>query len=146
MKNKLFFFVFMAGLLVMVTACAPGTFPQVNTPVSTPRPGSTPAPTTRAGTPVPDGQITVPGVTIQIYNPGPNPLMNTTDAHGSVAGILLGIWHGFISPVTLVVSFMNPAVQMYEVHNDGSQYNLGFFLGIVILFVILSILNGSRRR
>jgi hypothetical protein len=145
MKNKLFFFAFMTGLLVMVTGCAPGTFPQLNTPVPNTRAG-TPVPNTQAGTPVPNGQITVPGVTIQIYNPGPNPLMNTTDAHGSVAGVLLGIWHGVISPVTLVISFFNKDVQMYEVHNDGSQYNLGFFLGIVILFVILGVISGSRRR
>jgi len=136
MKSRLFFFVFMIGLLVSATGCAPGTFPQVNTPV----------PGTRAGTPAPNGQITVPAVTIQIYNPGPNPLMNTTDAHGSVAGVLLGIWHGVISPVTLVVSFFNKDVQMYEVHNDGSQYNLGFLLGIVILFAILGLINGSRSR
>jgi hypothetical protein len=37
-------------------------------------------------------------------------------------------------------------VQMYEVHNDGSQYNLGFLLGIAIVFVILGLLVGSGRR
>jgi len=58
----------------------------------------------------------------------------------------LGIWHGIISPVTLVISFFNKDIQMYEVHNDGSQYNLGFLLGIVILFAILGLINGSRSR
>jgi len=116
MKKKLFFFVLMAIMLVMVAGCAS------------------------------NGQINVPGVSIQIYAPGPNPLVNTTDAHGSVAGILLGIWHGIISPVTLVISFVNKGVQMYEVHNDGSQYNLGFLLGVAIIFLILGALLGSRRR
>jgi hypothetical protein len=136
MKKKLFFFVLMAVMLVMVAGCAPGTVAQINTPV----------PNTQAGTPAPNGQINVPGVTLQINVPGPNPLVNTADAHDRVAGILLGIWHGIISPVPLVVSYFNPNMQMYEVHNDGSQYNLGFLLGVAIVFVILGAIVGSSRR
>jgi len=34
--------------------------------------------------------------------------------------------------VTLVLSFFDQGVQMYEVYNDGSQYNLGFLLGVAI--------------
>ena len=52
-------------------------------------------------------------------------------------GTLLGIWHGIISPVTLRVVFIDPNIQMYEVHNDGSQYNLRFLLGVAIVFVLL---------
>ena len=136
MKKKLFFFVLMAVMLVMVAGCAPGTVAQINTPV----------PNAQAGTPAPNGQIDVPGVSIQINVPGPNPLVNTADAHGRVAGILLGIWHGIISPITLVVSFINPNMQMYEVHNDGSQYNLGFLFGVALVFAILGAIVGSRRR
>jgi len=135
MKKKLFIFVLMAVMFVMVAGCAPGSAVQINTPV----------PNTKAGTPTPGGQINVPGVSIQIYAPGPNPLVNTADAHGRAAGILLGIWHGVISPITLVVSFINPNVQMYEVHNDGSQYNLGFLVGVAIVFLILGAIAGSRR-
>jgi hypothetical protein len=87
----------------------------------------------------------VPGVSIQVYAPGPNPMVKIADAHGRVAGILLGIWHGVISPVTLVISFFNKGVQMYEVHNDGNQYNLGFLIGVAIVFIILGALVGSRR-
>ena len=136
MKKTRFVFVLIVIMLVMVAGCAPGTFGQINTPV----------PNSKASTPAPNGQINVPGVSLQIYSPGPNPLINTTDAHGGVAGVLLGIWHGIISPVTLVVSFFNPTVQMYEVHNDGGQYNLGFLLGVIILFVVLGAIAGSRRR
>ena len=135
MKKKLFIFVLTAIVLVMTAGCAPGAGIQVNTP----------APNTQDGTPVPNGQINVPGVSIQVYAPGPNPLVNTADAHGSPAGILIGIWHGFISPVTMIVSFFNKNTQMYEVHNDGSQYNLGFLVGIAIVFVVLGALIGSRR-
>jgi hypothetical protein len=135
-KKKLFLLVLIAVMLVIVTACASGTVAQINTPV----------PNTKAGTPAPNGQINVPGVSIQIYAPGPNPLVNTADPHGKAAGILLGIWHGIISPVTMVISFVNKDVQMYEVHNNGSQYNLGFLIGVTILFVILGTIFGSRRR
>ena len=137
MKNKLFIFALMTVMFVMVTGCAPGaTIAQINTPV----PGA------KTGTPAPNGQINLPGVSIQIYTPGQNPLINTPDAHGSAAGVWLGVWHGIISPVTLALSFFNMDVQMYEVHNDGNQYNLGFFLGVVVLIVVLGALAGSRRR
>ena len=136
MEKKLFIFALMAIMLLTVAGCTPGTVVQINTPV----------PNTQAGTPAPNGQINVPGVSIQVYAPGPNPTVNTADAHGRVAGILLGIWHGIISPVTLVLSFFNKGVQMYEVHNNGNQYNLGFLLGVAIVLFILGALVGSRRR
>jgi hypothetical protein len=136
MKKKLLFFVLMVVMLGAVVSCAPGTVPQINTPV----------PNTQAGTPAPNGQINVPGVSIQVNAPGPNPMVKKADASNHVAGILMGIWHGVISPITLVVSFINPNVQMYEVHNDGSQYNLGFLIGVAIVFLILGALAGSRGR
>lgn len=135
MKKGLFTLALITVMLVMAAGCAPGTIAQVNTPVP-----STP------GTPAPSGQINVPGVTIQVSAPGPNPLVNTADGHGRVAGILLGLWHGIISPVTLILSFVNQGVQMYEVHNDGSQYNLGYLLGVAIVFVLLGVTARSRRR
>ncbi len=104
------------------------------------------APSTQAGTPAPNGQINVPGGSVQLNAPGPNPLVNTADLGGRVAGALLGLWHGVISPVTLVLSFINHGGQIYEVHNDGSEYNLGFLLGVAIVFVILGGVIGTRRR
>ena len=132
--KKLSIFVLMAVMLGMVAGCAPGTVAQINTPV----------PNTQTGTPAPNGQINVPGISIKTFAPGSNLLVNTPDVYGRVSGILLGLWHGVISPVTLVLSFFNKNVQMYEVHNDGSQYNLGFLLGVALVFVILGALVGSR--
>jgi hypothetical protein len=74
MRKGLFTLALLGVLLGMVAGCAPGTIAQVNTPVP-----STP------GTPAPSGQINVPGVTIQVGVPGPNPLVNTADANGRVA-------------------------------------------------------------
>ncbi len=135
MKKQPLAFALVAVALVLVAGCAPGSIAQINTPV----PGT-------PGVTASNGEITVPGVTIQVNAPGPNPLVHTADARGRIAGILLGLWHGIISPVTLVLSFAKPGVQMYEVHNDGSQYNLGFLLGVALVFVILGATAGSRRR
>jgi hypothetical protein len=54
--------------------------------------------------------------------------VNTAGKSG-VAGFWLGLWHGFICVVTFVVSLFNHDVQMYEVHNNGALYNLGYLLG-----------------
>ncbi|MGB8252160.1 MAG: hypothetical protein WCF08_03020 [Anaerolineaceae bacterium] len=136
MKKIVLIFVLMAAMLVILASCAPGTSIQITTPV----------PNTQGGTVTPNEQINVPGFSIKINVPGPNPLVNTAGTRGSIPGTLIGIWHGIISPVTLVASFINPNVQMYEVHNDGSQYNLGFLVGVAIVFLILGIIGGSRRR
>jgi hypothetical protein len=135
MKKKLLMFVLLAGMLVLAAGCTPNQVAQIYTPVPT-----------QSGAPAPNGQIDVPGVSIQTFAPSPNPLVGTTDGHGRVAGILLGIWHGVISPITLIISFLNPNVQMYEVHNNGGQYNLGFLIGVALVFILLGVFAGSRRR
>lgn len=66
--------------------------------------------------------------------PGPNTLANTPDEQGQVAGVWLGLWHGLIAPVTFVISFFDKNVQVYDVHNDGNWYNLGFLLGMAVFF------------
>lgn len=66
--------------------------------------------------------------------PGPNTLEKTADAKGQTAGFLLGLWHGFISPVTFIVSIFTQNVRFYEVHNNGTWYNFGFVLGAGLFF------------
>ena len=115
--KKILVSVLFALLLVMVAGCAPGSSIQVNTPDST----------------------------IQLSAPGTNPLVNQPDANGRVARAVAGLWHGIIAPVTLVISFFNSDVQMYEVHNAGSEYDLGFLLGLVIVIAVLGLLVRTRR-
>ena len=88
--------ILIALLLVLVTGCAPGSGVEVN----------------------------VPSSTVLLTTPGPNPEQSKEDAAGRVAGIVQGLWHGLIAPVTLIGSFFNPDTQMYEVHNNGKEYNL----------------------
>lgn len=45
------------------------------------------------------------------------------------AGFLWGLWHGGISFFTLVIGIWSDSVQVYEVHNTGGWYDLGFLLG-----------------
>ena len=78
--------------------------------------------------------------------PGPNPELNKPAEGRPVSGLFTGLWHGIISPVTLFISFFTPDIQMYDVFNTGSLYNLGFLLGVAIVFVILGFSGGRGRK
>ncbi len=49
------------------------------------------------------------------------------------AGFWWGLWHGLISLISLIWHWFNPKVHLYESFNTGWWYDLGFFLGIVIM-------------
>lgn len=61
--------------------------------------------------------------------PGANPLVHQSVDGGGIAGFWLGLWHGVIAWVTFIVSLFDPQVSVYEVHNSGWPYNLGFVIG-----------------
>lgn len=46
----------------------------------------------------------------------------------------MGLWHGIIAPVTFILSLIFDKISLYEVHNTGGWYDLGFVLGAGILF------------
>jgi hypothetical protein len=134
MRKTLFSALALTLLAVLLAGCDLSQVVTIDAPTpGTPGAAVTPNPTAAPGEPAGGGGIDLPGVRINTFAPGPNPEMNKAAAGGHVAGILLGLWHGIISPITLILSFLNRNVQMYEVHNDGAPYNLGFFLGIAIL-------------
>ena len=58
---------------------------------------------------------------------GPNSKFKGPEA--KPAGFWAGYWHGMIAPITFVVSLFNPGVRIYETHNAGAWYDLGFILG-----------------
>ena len=109
--------ILIALLLVLVAGCAPGSGVEVN----------------------------VPSSTVVLTTPGPNPEQNKPGPTGGVAGIVQGLWHGLIAPVTLIGSFFNPEMQMYEVHNNGKEYNLGYLFGVALVFLILGVIGGRWR-
>ncbi len=66
---------------------------------------------------------------------GQNELVATVRAgEKAPAGFLLGLWHGIIAFIAFIVSLFNKNVNVYEVHNTGATYNLGFILGVMIAF------------
>lgn len=120
MKKTLIFVVLLVVLMtlpLMLAACAPGSDIEVNTPNST----------------------------VELTTPGPNPQVDEPDDNGRVAGLVQGLWHGLIAPVTVVGSFFNPDMQMYEVHNTGQEYNVGFLIGVALVFLLLGLLGGRWR-
>ena len=90
-------------------------------------------------------QVTTPDSTMQLRAPGTNPLINQPDATGQVARAGAGLWHGIIAPVTLVISFFNSDVHMYEVHNAGPEYDIGFLLGVAVVIALLGLFIRMRR-
>lgn len=64
--------------------------------------------------------------------PGANPLAGDAVADASPAGFLLGLWHGFIIVITFVVSLFSDSVGVYEVHNTGWTYDLGYLFGLMM--------------
>ena len=62
---------------------------------------------------------------------GPNELAQSGP---DTAGFWLGLWHGLISPITFVISLFTANVNIYEVHNNGGWYDLGFMLGVACAF------------
>jgi hypothetical protein len=115
--KKLLIVVLPILLLVALTGCAPGS----------------------------SVEVTTPETSIRLTTPGTNPLVNEAAENGVVAGVVQGLWHGLIAPVTLIMSFFNENVQMYEVHNNGREYNLGFLLGVALVFLVLGF-SGRRWR
>ena len=90
-------------------------------------------------------QVTTPDSSMQLTAPGPNPMINQPDGLGRVARAGAGLWHGLIAPVTLVLSFFNSDIHMYEVHNAGSEYDLGFLLGVMVVIALLGLFIRMRR-
>jgi hypothetical protein len=116
--KKIFAIVLFTVLLVSLAACAPGS----------------------------NGELPAADSKMDLTMPGPNPAVNTAAENGRIAGLGTGLWHGLISIISLIISFTNPDTQMCEVHNTGPLYNLGFFLGIALLFSLLGYSGGRRRR
>lgn len=67
-------------------------------------------------------------------------LILTSCAPGNVrfdsapAGFWAGLWHGFISLFTFIISLFTKEVGIYELNNSGWPYNLGFILGVMIFY------------
>lgn len=50
------------------------------------------------------------------------------------AGFWVGLWHGAISVVTLIIGIFADGVEVYERNNTGGWYDFGFLLGTTIIW------------
>ena len=62
------------------------------------------------------------------------------------AGFLSGIWHGWISPFSLVLGFFDDNTRVYEVTNTGWWYDFGFYIAIISGFGSLSLSRKKRSK
>lgn len=50
------------------------------------------------------------------------------------AGFWMGLWHGMISLVALVIGIFADGVHVYEAHNTGGWYDFGFVIGVACVW------------
>jgi hypothetical protein len=65
---------------------------------------------------------------------GTNALENIENEQGNIAGFWKGFWHGFIAPFAFLLSLVKDDIGIYEAHNAGRRYNLGYILGLMMVF------------
>ncbi|MFO7637610.1 MAG: hypothetical protein R6W96_09930 [Clostridia bacterium] len=61
------------------------------------------------------------------------------------AGFFWGIWHGWLAPVSLIISIFKGNIRIYEINNVGWLYDLGYYMAIISGFGGLSIVRKTRR-
>jgi len=59
------------------------------------------------------------------------------------AGFFTGVWHGWIAPISLIISLFNKNIGIYETYNTGFWYDLGYYMAIISGFGGLAL---SRRK
>ena len=62
------------------------------------------------------------------------------------AGFFWGVWHGWIAPISLIGGLFNKSLRVYETHNTGWWYDLGFYMAIISGFGGLSLARRSKSK
>ncbi|WP_195575518.1 hypothetical protein [Paenibacillus sp. 1001270B_150601_E10] len=62
------------------------------------------------------------------------------------AGFFWGIWHGWVAPISLIIGLFNDSIRVYEVHNTGWWYDLGFYIAVISGFGGLSLFRKKGHR
>lgn len=66
--------------------------------------------------------------------------------HEAPAGFWIGLWHGVISWVTLIIGVFDHSVKVYEVDNTGAWYDFGFLLGVGMLWGHRAVVRPRKRK
>lgn len=62
------------------------------------------------------------------------------------AGFFWGIWHGWLAPLSLIISLFDKNIRIYETFNSGFWYDFGFYMAIISGFGGLSLYRRKSRR
>ncbi len=62
------------------------------------------------------------------------------------ANFLMGIWHGWVAPVSVIVGIFNKAIRVYEPNNTGWWYDLGFYMAVISGFGGITLSRRAKRR
>lgn len=65
---------------------------------------------------------------------------------GRPAGFLWGIWHGWIAPISLIISIFDQNIRVYEVVNTGWWYDFGFYVAIISGFGGVSLSRKKNKK
>lgn len=57
----------------------------------------------------------------------------------------MGIWHGWIAPLSLIVGLFNSAIRVYEPYNTGWWYDFGFYMAVIAGFGGLALVRRRAR-
>jgi hypothetical protein len=60
------------------------------------------------------------------------------------AGFFSGVWHGWIAPISLIVSLFNEDLGIYEIDNTGGWYDFGFYIAVVGGFGSLRLFRSKK--
>ncbi len=71
---------------------------------------------------------------------------NGSNGPADRAGFFSGVWHGWIAPVSLVLSVFKPSYSIYEVYNTGILYDLGFYAAVISGFGGLSLARNKIKK
>jgi len=75
---------------------------------------------------------------IIVYHVG----MPTRDLSGAPANFWWGLWQGLIIVLSFIASWFDNNIVLYQVHNNGFWYNLGY---IIAIFISIGAFAGGSR-
>jgi len=62
------------------------------------------------------------------------------------ANFLWGIWHGWLAPLSLIISIFDKNINIYEIWNTGFWYDFGFYIAIISGFGSISLSRKKKRK
>lgn len=62
------------------------------------------------------------------------------------AGFFMGVWHGWIAPISLIIGAFNHDIRLYETYNSGWWYDFGYYIAIISGFGGISLFRRKKLR